>query len=149
MKIAGELKIKPEALSRRPGGPGSQVRGGQLPPGLSQEQVRLLAFLRDFTARNPYPPTVRELARGCGISSTSVADRQLRRLEEGEYLTRRPRHRPGPSPDRAGPDRGAAAGGLPGWGGILRVACVLITHLRAKVELRPAAPPGGRAGPDR
>ena len=90
MKIAGELKIKPEALSRRPGGNGSKVRGSRLAPGLSQGQVRLLAFLRDFTARNPYPPTVRELARGCGISSTSVADRHLWRLEEGEYLTRRP-----------------------------------------------------------
>ena len=90
MKIAGALEIKPEALSRRPGGHGAQVRGSELAPGLTQEQVRLLAFLRDFTARNPYPPTVRELAGGCGISSTSVADRHLRRLEEGEYLTRRP-----------------------------------------------------------
>ena len=90
MKIAGALEIKPDALSRRPGDPGARVRGSRLAPGLSQEQVRLLAFLRDFTARNPYPPTVRELARGCGISSASVADRQLRRLEEGEYLTRRP-----------------------------------------------------------
>ena len=90
MKIAGALEIKPEALSRRPGGNGAQGRGGQLAPRLTEGQVRLLAFLRDFTARNPYPPTVRELARGCGISSTSVADRQLRRLEEGEYLTRRP-----------------------------------------------------------
>ena len=90
MKIAGELKIKPDALARRPGGNGSKVRGSRLAPELSQEQVRLLAFLRDFTARNPYPPTVRELVQGCNISSTSVADRQLRRLEEGEYLTRRP-----------------------------------------------------------
>ena len=86
MKIAGALEIKPGTISRPPGGHGSQVRGSEL----TQEQVRLLTFLRDFTARNPYPPTVRELARGCGISSTSVADRQLRRLEEGEYLTRRP-----------------------------------------------------------
>ena len=77
-------------MSRRPGGNGAQVRRSRLASGLTQEQVRLLAFLRDFTARNPYPPTVRELARGCGISSASVADRHLRRLEEGEYLTRRP-----------------------------------------------------------
>ena len=110
MKIAGELKIKPEALSRRPGGNGSKVRGSQLAPELSQGQVRLLAFLRDFTARNPYPPTVRELARGCGISSTSVADRQLRRLEEGEYLTRRP----GIARGRVLTERGRTEAPLPG-----------------------------------
>ena len=60
-------------------------------PGLTQEQVRLLTFLRDFTARNPYPAHGPGAGQGrCDISSTSVADRQLRRLEEGEYLTRRP-----------------------------------------------------------
>ena len=109
MKIAGALEIKPGTISRPPGGHGAKVRGSQLAPGLSQGQVRLLAFLRDFTARNPYPPTVRELARGCNISSTSVADRQLRRLEEGEYLTRRP----GMARGRVLTERGRAAAPLP------------------------------------
>ena len=57
---------------------------------LTQRQSRMLAFIRDFTARNSYPPTLREIARGCDISSTSVVDHNLRRLEMRECLTRVP-----------------------------------------------------------
>lgn len=57
---------------------------------LTQRQSRMLAFIRDFTAGNPYPPTLREIAGGCNITSTSVVDYNLRRLEAGEYLTRVP-----------------------------------------------------------
>ena len=55
---------------------------------LTQRQSRILAFIGDFTVRNSYPPTLREIARGCNITSTSVVDHNLRRLETGEYLTR-------------------------------------------------------------
>ncbi|MDE2718086.1 MAG: hypothetical protein OXI33_13895 [Chloroflexota bacterium] len=57
---------------------------------LTQRQSRMLAFIRDFTAHNSYPPTLREIAGGCNISSISVVDYNLRRLEEREYLTRLP-----------------------------------------------------------
>ena len=57
---------------------------------LTQRQSRMLVFIKDFTARNSYPPTIREIARGCNISSISVIDYNLRRLEKLEYLTRVP-----------------------------------------------------------
>ena len=57
---------------------------------LTQRQSRMLAFIRDFTAGNPYPPTIREIAQGCNISSTSVTIYNLRRLEEECYLKRVP-----------------------------------------------------------
>lgn len=57
---------------------------------LTQRQSRMLAFIRNFTARNSYPPTVREIAGGCDISSTSVVDYNLRRLEKQDCLTRVP-----------------------------------------------------------
>ena len=39
---------------------------------LSQRQVCMLAFLQDFTARHSYPPTIREIVEGCGLSGASV-----------------------------------------------------------------------------
>ena len=57
---------------------------------LTQRQSRMLAFIRDFTAGNSYPPTVREIAGGCDISSTSVVDYNLRHLEKQDCLTRVP-----------------------------------------------------------
>ena len=50
----------------------------------------VLAFIRDFVAKNPYPPTVREIGKGCRISSTSVVDYYLSILEAEGHLTRIP-----------------------------------------------------------
>ena len=55
---------------------------------LSQRQARILAFIQDYTARHTYPPTVREIVKGCGLSSTSVALYNLVRLGQKGYLTR-------------------------------------------------------------
>ena len=57
---------------------------------LREKEARLLAFVRDFTARHSYPPTIREITQGCNISSTSVADYNLRQPEEMECLTQTP-----------------------------------------------------------
>ena len=57
---------------------------------LSQRQAGILAFMQDFIAKHSYPPTIREITEACGISSTSVTDYNLRRLEHWNYLTRRP-----------------------------------------------------------
>ena len=57
---------------------------------LTKRQALILAFIRDFTTRNPYPPTVREITRGCNLSSTSVANYNLLCLKEKGYLTRVP-----------------------------------------------------------
>ena len=57
---------------------------------LTKRQAMILAFIRDFTTHNPYPPTVREITRGCNLSSTSVANYNLLCLKEKGYLTRVP-----------------------------------------------------------
>ena len=93
-------------IGRRPGITGSRIERSAAAHGLSepktfaatrrdarpltQRQSRMLAFIRDFTVRNSYPPTVREIAGGCDISSTSVVDYNLRHLEKQDCLTRVP-----------------------------------------------------------
>ena len=59
-------------------------------PKTNGRQALILTFIRDFVSRNPYPPTVREIAKGCQISSTSVVDYNLSVLEAEGHLTRIP-----------------------------------------------------------
>ena len=59
-------------------------------PPLDRRQLRMLAFIRDYTARNSFPPTVREIVKGCGLSSNSVAQYNLQVLEHRKYATRIP-----------------------------------------------------------
>ena len=61
-------------------------------PTLSERQSRILAFIRRYTAANSHPPSLREIAEGCNVSSTSVINYNIRRLEESGYLTRTPRN---------------------------------------------------------
>lgn len=55
---------------------------------LSPRQQKILAFIRRFIAERGYPPTIREIGRGCGISSTSVVDYNLTVLERLGFLRR-------------------------------------------------------------
>lgn len=55
---------------------------------LSSKQKRILAFLRRFREEKDYPPTVRDILKGCSISSTSVVDYNLKILERGGYIHR-------------------------------------------------------------
>lgn len=55
---------------------------------LSVRQQKILNFIRSFMADRAFPPTVRDIVRGCGISSTSVADYNLAILEREGYLKR-------------------------------------------------------------
>jgi repressor LexA len=55
---------------------------------LSDKQRRMLNFINDFVDDNSYPPTVRDILKGCNISSTSVVDYNLRILEREGYLRR-------------------------------------------------------------
>ena len=57
---------------------------------LSERQTRILAFIQDYGTANSYSPSLREIAKGCDISSTSVVDYNLRHLEKHKYLTRVP-----------------------------------------------------------
>lgn len=55
---------------------------------LSARQSKILDYIRTFIDENDYPPSVRDIQRGCGISSTSVVDYNLRRMEEKGLLER-------------------------------------------------------------
>src|SRR5918999_503227 len=55
---------------------------------LSPRQERMLQFIRDFRARHGYPPTVREIGKAAGISSTSVVDYNLNILEKSGIIKR-------------------------------------------------------------
>ncbi|MCL6649093.1 MAG: transcriptional repressor LexA [Chloroflexi bacterium] len=57
---------------------------------LSERQQKILAFVRQYTEEQGYPPSIRDICRGCGISSTSVVDYNLRLLEREGLLRRDP-----------------------------------------------------------
>ena len=56
---------------------------------LRTRQKRILAFIGEFQDEYGMPPTVRDIQRGCDISSTSVVDYNLRTLERDGYIKRR------------------------------------------------------------
>ena len=55
---------------------------------LSAKQQRILDFLGEFITERDYPPSIRDILHGCDISSTSVVDYNLKRLEERGYIRR-------------------------------------------------------------
>ncbi len=55
---------------------------------LTSRQERILNFLRDFIDEHSYPPSYRQIAQACQISSTSVVDYNLEILEREGYLRR-------------------------------------------------------------
>jgi repressor LexA len=55
---------------------------------LSPRQEKMLLFIEDCLA-NHHPPSIREICESCDISSTSVADYNLKRLEELGYISRK------------------------------------------------------------
>ncbi len=57
---------------------------------LSERQTKMLEFISDFVKEHPYPPSVREIQLGCGISSTSVVDYNLHILRREGYIKRSP-----------------------------------------------------------
>ncbi|MCX6021669.1 MAG: transcriptional repressor LexA [Chloroflexi bacterium] len=56
--------------------------------GLSDRQDQILTFLKEFDREKGYPPSIREIVAGCNISSTSVADYNLRALERAGHIRR-------------------------------------------------------------
>jgi repressor LexA len=48
----------------------------------------MLAFIGDFVDENGYPPTIREIGKACDISSTSVVNYNLNKLEREGLLAR-------------------------------------------------------------
>ena len=55
---------------------------------LSPKPKQILAFLRRFREEKDYPPTIRDIVKACGISSTSVVDYNLKILEKEGYIRR-------------------------------------------------------------
>lgn len=56
----------------------------------SETRTQILKFLQDFIDDRVYPPTVRDIQRGCGISSTSVVQHHLKVLERDGFIRRDP-----------------------------------------------------------
>jgi SOS-response transcriptional repressor LexA len=50
----------------------------------------VLDFIRAYIATSGIPPTLREIAAGCGISSTSVVSYHLGKLERDGAIKRMP-----------------------------------------------------------
>ena len=57
---------------------------------LSAKQQRIIDFIHRFLVDRGYPPTVRDIQSGCGLSSTSVVAYHLNILETEGYLYRHP-----------------------------------------------------------
>jgi len=57
---------------------------------LSSKQQKIIDFIRRFLSDRQYPPTIRDIVTGCGLSSTSVVDYNLKILEREGYIHRHP-----------------------------------------------------------
>jgi repressor LexA len=57
---------------------------------LSKRQQNILDFTQEYMSEHGRPPTIREIGRAVGISSTSVVNYNLAKLEEKGFLDRDP-----------------------------------------------------------
>lgn len=55
---------------------------------LSERQSKMLEFIQRFGAESGYPPSIREIGKEVGITSTSVVNYNLNRLVDEGYLDR-------------------------------------------------------------
>jgi repressor LexA len=61
-----------------------------MPSKLSRRQQEILEFIQEFMDEHQFPPTVRDIQAGCQISSTSVVDYNLHKLQQNNFLKRLP-----------------------------------------------------------
>lgn len=59
-------------------------------PDISGTRLRILNFIRGFIEERGYAPTVRDIAKGCSISTPSVVQHHLDKLEKERYINRDP-----------------------------------------------------------
>jgi len=57
---------------------------------LSTRQEAILGFINEFLQENGYPPTIRDIGKAVGISSTSVVNYNLNILERAGHIARDP-----------------------------------------------------------
>jgi repressor LexA len=55
---------------------------------LSDKQRHIIKYIDRFLSDKGYPPSIRDIQAGCGISSTSVVDYNLNILESRGYISR-------------------------------------------------------------
>jgi repressor LexA len=55
---------------------------------LSSVQKRIIDFIEEFIEKHDYSPSVRDVAGGCGIASSTVAQYHLKILEREGYISR-------------------------------------------------------------
>jgi repressor LexA len=103
---------------QRPGGPGLDAT-------LTARQQKIVRFISDWVQEHGYSPSMREIGRAVGLTSTSSVEHQLSSLEAKGYLRREagcPRtvevRLPGQLPLPPGPEDSAACedGTVPGDG---------------------------------
>ena len=57
---------------------------------LSEKQRNILGFINSYLCNHGYPPSVRDIQKGCVISSTSVVDYNLQILRRDGHIRRSP-----------------------------------------------------------
>ncbi len=57
---------------------------------LTKRQMEILEFLKNFISEKGFPPTVREIGKAVGLSSTASVYFQLKALEDKGYIKRDP-----------------------------------------------------------
>lgn len=60
-------------------------------PGLSETRQRILEFIRGFVEERGYAPTVRDILKGCNLSSTAVVQHHLNVLDREGHIDRDPK----------------------------------------------------------
>lgn len=60
-------------------------------PGHSQTRQRILQFIHDFVEERGYAPTVRDIVKGCNLSSTAVVQHHLNVLDREGLIDRDPK----------------------------------------------------------
>ena len=59
-------------------------------PGVSHTREKILNFIHEFVDERGYAPTVRDILKGCSISSTAVVQHHLNMLEREGHIHRDP-----------------------------------------------------------
>ncbi len=73
---------------------------------LSDKQKRIIKYIDRFLSDKGYPPSIRDIQTGCGISSTSVVDYNLNILENKGHIRRHAEVSRGITLINKGPDTG-------------------------------------------
>lgn len=60
-------------------------------PGISKTRQYILRFIKEFLKEKDYAPTIRDIVKGCGISSTAVVQHHLNILEREGHIRRDPK----------------------------------------------------------